>query len=92
MKHWSYSYLGMLKSERKSLNLELNYYFRRYPDFELRKLAVESLKFLKNEELVLYLPQLLQALKYEHLNNSPLAKMLLECASKNIRFAHRLYW
>ena len=60
---------------------------------ELRKLAVESLKsFLKNEELIIYLPQLLQALKYEHLNNSALAKMLLEAASKNIRFAHRLYW
>jgi phosphatidylinositol-4-phosphate 3-kinase len=59
----------------------------------LRKLAVESLKmFLKNEELILYLPQLLQAIKYEYLNNSALAKMLLECASKNIRFAHRLYW
>jgi hypothetical protein len=60
---------------------------------ELRKLAVETLKSSLNiQELILYLPQLLQALKYEHTNNSALAKMLLQSAAENVSFAHRLYW
>jgi hypothetical protein len=63
-----------------------------FPDMELRKLAVESLKNLNNETLILYLPQLLQALKYEVKNNSALEQMLLQSAAKNISFAHKLYW
>jgi hypothetical protein len=60
---------------------------------ELRKLAVGALKSSLNiQELILYLPQLLQALKYEHTNNSVLAKMLLQSAAENVSFAHRLYW
>ncbi len=40
----------------------------------------------------LYLPQLLEALRYENNHNSELVHMLLSFASKNIRFAHKLYW
>ena len=60
---------------------------------ELRKIAVDALKSsLNTQELILFLPQLLQALKYEHTNNSALAKMLLQSSAENVGFAHRLYW
>ena len=60
---------------------------------ELRKLAVETIKSSLNiHDMILYLPQLLQALKYEYINNSDLAKMILQSAAENVEFAHRLYW
>lgn len=50
------------------------------------------MKFLNSEALSLYLPQLLEALKYEKNHNSPIARMLIHFSVKNIRFAHKLYW
>ena len=63
-----------------------------FPDTEIRNLAVRSLQFLNPEALSLYLPQLLEALKYERCHNSAIARMLLNFATVNIRFAHKLYW
>ena len=53
---------------------------------------MRSLLSYNAETVSLYLPQLLEALKYERTHNSPLSRMLLIFSAKNIRFAHKLYW
>jgi hypothetical protein len=63
-----------------------------FPECELRNHAVKSLQTYSPETISLYLPQLLEALKYERVHNSQLAFMLLNFAYKNMRFAHKLYW
>lgn len=63
-----------------------------FPDVRLRAHAVRSIKFNSPDVISLYLPQLLEALKYEKTHYSDLVLMLVELSSKNIRFAHKLYW
>lgn len=74
----------------------------------LRKLAVERLRKASSEELMLYLLQLVQALKYEALMyreqfssdeendsqslNLPLADFLIESAVKNESLGNFFYW
>ena len=53
---------------------------------------MRSLLSYNAETVSLYLPQLLEALKYERTHNSPLSRMMLIFSAKNIRFAHKLYW
>ena len=69
-----------------------NFFFKSFPEAELRNNAVNSVRVNSPETVALYLPQLLEALRYERVHNSELALMLLSFASKNIRFAHKLYW
>ncbi|GLH17055.1 Uncharacterized protein GBIM_21893, partial [Gryllus bimaculatus] len=45
-----------------------------------------------SDELVDYLPQLVQALKHETWEASPLARFLLERSLTSPRVAHHLYW
>ena len=59
---------------------------------ELRNHAIKSLQLHSAEVISLYLPQLLEALKFERTHNSTLLCMLLEFSHKSIRFAHKLYW
>lgn len=63
-----------------------------FPDMKVRELAVSRIKDLTNDELVDYLPQLLQALKHETYEASPLARFLLERALLSPRVAHHVYW
>lgn len=63
-----------------------------FPDIKVREMAVGWIKELSNDELVDYLPQLLQALKHETYEASPLAKFLLERALLSPRVAHHVYW
>lgn len=63
-----------------------------YPDTYVRNKAVDQLKELAPDDLYDLLPQLVQALKFECYHTSALAKMLLEKAAMNVRFAHYLYW
>ncbi|PVD33696.1 hypothetical protein C0Q70_04956 [Pomacea canaliculata] len=63
-----------------------------YPDLAVREFAVDSLGRLPADELVHFLPQLIQALKFESYHNSPLACLLLETSFKSIRFAHHFFW
>uniref|UniRef100_H3A4E8 Phosphatidylinositol-4-phosphate 3-kinase catalytic subunit type 2 gamma n=1 Tax=Latimeria chalumnae TaxID=7897 RepID=H3A4E8_LATCH len=82
LKNWSFSNpldaLGLLTSS--------------FPDQEVRKTAVQQLKNLSNDYLVDYLPQLVQAVKFEWNLDSPLVKYLLECSMQNSRVAHQFYW
>ncbi|XP_058806071.1 phosphatidylinositol 4-phosphate 3-kinase C2 domain-containing subunit beta isoform X2 [Phymastichus coffea] len=63
-----------------------------FPDTKVRELAVERIRELTNDELIDYLPQLLQALKHETYEASPLARFLLERALISPRVAHYIYW
>ncbi|XP_062616262.1 phosphatidylinositol 4-phosphate 3-kinase C2 domain-containing subunit alpha-like isoform X2 [Saccostrea cucullata] len=63
-----------------------------FPDSRVREFAVDCLHKIKSDEIVDFLPQLIQALKYESYHASPLAWLLLERASSSVRFAHQLFW
>ncbi|XP_070200165.1 phosphatidylinositol 4-phosphate 3-kinase C2 domain-containing subunit alpha-like [Littorina saxatilis] len=63
-----------------------------YPDLGVRKFAAESLARIPSDDLSHFLPQLIQALKFESYHNSPLACLLLETSCKSIRFAHQFFW
>ncbi|XP_062564724.1 phosphatidylinositol 4-phosphate 3-kinase C2 domain-containing subunit beta [Armigeres subalbatus] len=64
----------------------------RYPDLEVRRQAVDWIARMPNDEFVDYLPQLLQALKHDTYEASPLAHLLLCKSLQSPRIAHHLYW
>ncbi|XP_064480543.1 phosphatidylinositol 4-phosphate 3-kinase C2 domain-containing subunit alpha-like isoform X2 [Ornithodoros turicata] len=63
-----------------------------YPDSTVRKYAVQCLQSLGSDELSLYLPHLVESLKYECWDDSHLALFLLQRARTCVRLAHQLYW
>ncbi|KAJ9600687.1 hypothetical protein L9F63_026176, partial [Diploptera punctata] len=63
-----------------------------FPDLEVRHMAVTWMRSIGSDELVDYLPQLVQALKHETWEASSLARFLLERALTSPRVAHHLYW
>uniref|UniRef100_A0A3B3D019 Phosphatidylinositol 4-phosphate 3-kinase C2 domain-containing subunit alpha n=1 Tax=Oryzias melastigma TaxID=30732 RepID=A0A3B3D019_ORYME len=64
----------------------------KFADTEVRSVAVSWIEKSSDDELADYLPQLVQALKFEcHLSNA-LIKFLLSRAQGNINIAHYLYW
>ncbi|KAL8561409.1 hypothetical protein ACOMHN_037306 [Nucella lapillus] len=63
-----------------------------YPDLGVREFAAESLARIPADDLAHFLPQLIQALKFESYHNSPLARLLLETSCKSVRFAHQFFW
>ncbi|XP_031713793.1 phosphatidylinositol 4-phosphate 3-kinase C2 domain-containing subunit alpha [Anarrhichthys ocellatus] len=64
----------------------------KFADTDVRNLAVSWIEKSSDDELTDYLPQLVQALKFEcHLKNG-LVMLLLSRAQGNINIAHYLYW
>lgn len=63
-----------------------------YADQTVRRFAVRCLKSIKDEELLLYLLQLVQAIKHESYLNCDLVEFLLDRALKNQRIGHFLFW
>ncbi|KAM4554198.1 phosphatidylinositol 4-phosphate 3-kinase C2 domain-containing subunit alpha [Fundulus diaphanus] len=64
----------------------------KFADTEVRSVAVSWIEKSSDDELADYLPQLVQAIKFEcHLNNA-LVMFLLSRAQGNINIAHYLYW
>ncbi|XP_071767205.2 phosphatidylinositol 4-phosphate 3-kinase C2 domain-containing subunit alpha [Centroberyx gerrardi] len=64
----------------------------KFADTEVRSVAVSWIEASTDDELADYLPQLVQALKFEcHLKNA-LVMFLLSRAQGNIYIAHYLYW
>ena len=61
-------------------------------DAEVRKLAVKRLEKMSDEELQLFLLQLVQVLKFESYHDSALARFLLERALKSKTVGHYFYW
>uniref|UniRef100_A0A3B5B323 Phosphatidylinositol-4-phosphate 3-kinase catalytic subunit type 2 alpha n=1 Tax=Stegastes partitus TaxID=144197 RepID=A0A3B5B323_9TELE len=64
----------------------------KFADTDVRSVAVSWIEKSSDDELADYLPQLVQALKFEcHLKNA-LIMFLLSRAQGNINIAHYLYW
>ncbi|KAK3101653.1 hypothetical protein FSP39_005228 [Pinctada imbricata] len=63
-----------------------------YQDSKVREFAVTCLKQITSDELADFLPQLVQALKYESYHASHLARLLLEQSCQSVRFAHQFFW
>ncbi|KAI9546473.1 hypothetical protein NQZ68_026694 [Dissostichus eleginoides] len=64
----------------------------KFADTEVRNVAVSWIEKSSDDELADYLPQLVQALKFDsHLKNA-LVMFLLSRALANINIAHYLYW
>lgn len=64
----------------------------RFPDLAVREQATKWISRFSNDDLVDYLPQLLQALKHDIYEASPLSCLLLGRAMESPRVAHYLYW
>jgi phosphatidylinositol-4,5-bisphosphate 3-kinase len=65
----------------------------RYPDYTVREYAVEVLRLLPDDDLQLYLLQMVQCLKFEPYHDSPLSRFLVERAVQNpYQIGHALYW
>uniref|UniRef100_A0A3P8XB32 Phosphatidylinositol-4-phosphate 3-kinase n=1 Tax=Esox lucius TaxID=8010 RepID=A0A3P8XB32_ESOLU len=63
-----------------------------FPDQELRRTAVQWMDSISDPELLDFLPQLVQALKYECYLDCPLVRFLLRRAIGDVRIAHYLFW
>ncbi|CAC5401291.1 PIK3C2 [Mytilus coruscus] len=85
-----YDLLGLWKKLDPMQSLEL--LLPQYSDTHVREFACRCLQDMPTDELVDFLPQLIQALKFESYHGSALAKLLLEQSCKSIRFAHQLFW
>lgn len=66
------------------------------PDFaqneEVREYAVRVLETATDDEIMSYLLQLVQALRYESRDDSSLADFLIRRAVANIEFANHFHW
>lgn len=63
-----------------------------FPDREVRNTAIRWMKDIVSDELCDYLPQMVQILRYEPWDDSPVAWFLLERSLTSVRVAHHLYW
>ncbi|KAJ2952563.1 hypothetical protein O0L34_g6885 [Tuta absoluta] len=63
-----------------------------YADATVRSFAVKCLAKISDEELLLYLLQLVQALKHESYLMCDLSRFLLERAFNNMTIGHFLFW
>lgn len=63
-----------------------------YADSYVRRFAVDCLKEIKDEDLQLYLLQLVQAIKHESYLYCDLVEFLLQRALNNQRIGHFLFW
>lgn len=84
---------AMIKSWKSLTPLQaLELLLPRYPDMEVRAQAVRWISAMPNDQLVDFLPQLLQALKHDTYESSPMASFLLRRSLESPRIAHHLYW
>ncbi|XP_049538922.1 phosphatidylinositol 4,5-bisphosphate 3-kinase catalytic subunit delta isoform [Anopheles darlingi] len=63
-----------------------------YADNNVRRYAVHCLRDIQDDELLLYLLQLVQALKHESYLNSDLVSFLLQRALHNQHIGHYIFW
>ncbi|NWZ39961.1 P3C2G kinase, partial [Brachypodius atriceps] len=84
---------ALLRSWRFSNPLEaLGLLTFSFPDQDIRGAAVQQIENVSNDELLEYLPQLVQVLKFEWSLESPLVELLLNRSLQSIQVAHQLYW
>lgn len=64
-----------------------------FPDTYVRRKGVEWITSLGYDGLICdFLPQIIQAIRFEPYLDSPLVMYLLETSLKSVRVAHQLYW
>jgi phosphatidylinositol-4-phosphate 3-kinase len=63
-----------------------------FPDIQIRLSAVNWMRTILSDELVDFLPQLVEALKLEPYDHSPLLLFLVERSLSSPKVAHSLYW
>ena len=63
-----------------------------FPDTRVRATAVNWLSSLQSDELLDFLPQLVEAVKHETWAASPLAFLLIQSSLASPRVSHNLYW
>ncbi|XP_014350198.1 phosphatidylinositol 4,5-bisphosphate 3-kinase catalytic subunit gamma isoform [Latimeria chalumnae] len=63
-----------------------------FADEKIRKMSVDRLEELQNDELMRYLLQLVQALKFEPYHDSALARFLIRRALRSKRIGHFFFW
>uniref|UniRef100_A0A8C7F0Q1 Phosphatidylinositol 4,5-bisphosphate 3-kinase catalytic subunit gamma isoform n=1 Tax=Oncorhynchus kisutch TaxID=8019 RepID=A0A8C7F0Q1_ONCKI len=63
-----------------------------YSDAHVRSMAVRKLETLGNDDVLRYLLQLVQAVKFEPYHDSALARFLLKRALRSKRIGHFLFW
>ncbi|KAH0785656.1 Phosphatidylinositol 3- and 4-kinase family protein [Histomonas meleagridis] len=81
------------KWEKPSATSSLTLLDAKFADPIVRKYAVERLKELSDDEVRLYLLQLVQALKYELYDDSPLVHFLIKrCTTEPKFLGHSLFW
>ena len=68
----------------------LEFFTKRYNQKPVREFAVRCIRSVERDELLLYIPQLLQALKQEFTEGLP--EILINHACDDIIFASHLYW
>ena len=68
----------------------LEFFTKRYKQRAVREFAVRCIRSVDREELLLYIPQLLQAVKQEFTDGLP--EILIDHACDDIIFASHLYW
>jgi len=64
----------------------------KFADSKIRKFAVERLEVLSNEDILDYLLQLVQVLKYEPYYDSALARFLIRRALSSRNVGHSFFW
>jgi phosphatidylinositol-4-phosphate 3-kinase len=95
---WDYACLpglyGLLEYYTKPEAMDiLQLFLPCFPDVHVRQIAINWLsETVLDDDLVDFLPQLLEALKHETWATSPLAKLLLSRSLMSPRLAHSLYW
>lgn len=94
---WDYACLsdlhGLIKSWSPLKPLQaLELLLPRFPDIAVRAQAVKWIAKMSHDDLVDFLPQLLQALKHDTYEASHLSCFLLGRALDSVRVAHFLYW
>uniref|UniRef100_A0AAV2M1M4 phosphatidylinositol 3-kinase n=1 Tax=Knipowitschia caucasica TaxID=637954 RepID=A0AAV2M1M4_KNICA len=88
--HWLLGQWGA--PEQLDLAVALELLSLDFIDHRVRKLAVDRLWHLSNEELLRYLLQLVQTLKVETYHDSFLAQFLIQRALQSKRIGHFLFW
>lgn len=65
----------------------------RFMDLKIKQITIKNLQRMTDNELIDYLPQLVQSLKHEMFHNSPLARFLLQRALQNRQsIGHFFFW
>uniref|UniRef100_H3CN55 Phosphatidylinositol 4,5-bisphosphate 3-kinase catalytic subunit gamma isoform n=1 Tax=Tetraodon nigroviridis TaxID=99883 RepID=H3CN55_TETNG len=79
-------------SSRLDVGLALQLLDCHFSDAQVRSMAVRKLETLEDDDVLRYLLQLVQAVKFEPYHDSSLVRFLLKRALRSKRIGHFLFW